>query len=466
MPIIRKENMNYKIKDLKSQLYNRSLPELHMKQLNTLLRWLFFAFVGSLLLNRHHIFFSISPKIYGNFSDLTAISLYIQDILAVVLGVVGLIKWASRSDFRPKNPYFTAFFAYTDAILLLFLILPRETSFSCYFSAKYLIYALILIGVSATFEGIQTKWLYLGVILMGVFESIVATAQFYLQKSIGLKFLGETALYLQQGIAKIDLATHKLIRPYGTFAHPNILSAFLIVACATAFSSLFKQDRKTFIFSAAALTFFTYANILTFSRSGIVAETLVCGVLLCLFYMKLKIEAKQIILGTGAMIIILIGSVLALKPYLLSRATISDSSTINRISYDKTGLEIFKKHWLIGVGPGNILQEVAKTGEYPESWQVQPPHNYFILVACETGIVGLFLFLLLIWMMLSTLYEKIGEGDSKSILNAVLFSVLIGYIFLMMFDHYFYDIEQGQLLLWTLIAIIIARIRAYNLVAE
>src|SRR5207237_1306628 len=67
-------------------------------------------------------------------------------------------------------------------------------------------------------------------LILGTFQSILAIIQFASQKSVGLYKLGELHLnVLDLGLAKLILNSHTYLRPYGTFPHPNPLSAFLLV---------------------------------------------------------------------------------------------------------------------------------------------------------------------------------------------------------------------------------------------
>ena len=65
---------------------------------------------------------------------------------------------------------------------------------------------------------------FLGAVL---FASVLGLFQFILQHSLGLKILGESVVSNSMvGVAKLQLFDFKLLRAYGTFAHPNIFSGF------------------------------------------------------------------------------------------------------------------------------------------------------------------------------------------------------------------------------------------------
>lgn len=59
------------------------------------------------------------------------------------------------------------------------------------------------------------------------------------------------------------------------------------------------------------------------------------------------------------------------------------------------GMEIGNEHPIVGVGAGNLRQEVKAryAAQYPEMEQIRMPHNQLISVYAGTGLVGLSVFL-------------------------------------------------------------------------
>ncbi|NRB48746.1 MAG: O-antigen ligase family protein [Saprospiraceae bacterium] len=70
-------------------------------------------------------------------------------------------------------------------------------------------------------------------------------------------------------------------------------------------------------------------------------------------------------------------------------------SDLWRIISLRMGMEIGNEHPLVGVGAGNLRQEVKAryAKDYPEIEQVRMPHNQFISVYAGTGLIGLAIFL-------------------------------------------------------------------------
>jgi hypothetical protein len=129
---------------------------------------------------------------------------------------------------------------------------------------------------------------------------------------------------------------------------------------------------------------------------------------------------------------------------------------------------IFKNHPILGIGNGQFVLEMQKY-IFPklQDWQFQPVHNVFLLILSELGLVGLGLFIWFLWKVFHVEHFKCHSGldpESNKILNQVqddkekktfFKSILLSFIFIMLFDHYLWDIQQGQILLWLTFGLIV-----------
>ena len=80
---------------------------------------------------------------------------------------------------------------------------------------------------------------------------------------------------------------------------------------------------------------------------------------------------------------------------------------------------------------------------------LQPVHNIFLLILSETGLIGLAGFLYLLGSKLQQLRLR---QKSEQVLNLKIFLIpLLTLLFLGLFDHYPFTIQQSLLLLFTLI---------------
>ena len=419
------------------------------------LKVLIFLLIFTLPFQKRHIFFDISPNLNGQFSEYLAISLYVSDLILIITIFFALFF---QNLYKKTNKYWVFALIALNILISVLFISPRgeNTTYYALKSLEWLTLAIFTLNVSR--EAGYRRVLAISLVVSGVFQSLIAFGQFLVQHSLGLRIFGEQVIgkYIS-GVAKIDLDGEKFIRAYGTFAHPNQLSAFLIVTCATAIYLFLQGSRsKQKVFYAISLVIMVLGNYLTFSRSGLLALYISLALILILLIKKTKLEYKKLLV---TIIITTILAITVLFPYLNARTNTAPTN-FNRTLYNKAGVEIFKAHPIFGVGIGNMIPEMSKQLDLKESWQIQPPHNFFLEVACETGIIGLILILILFTKVLKAGISRIRNQEGDELIYAIILtSAFCALIFLMFFDHYFYTLQQTQLLLWLLIGMILGLVK-------
>jgi len=385
----------------------------------------------------------------GNKSvDLLNTIIYPSDILLVLLSIISLVYLVKNVD--RALIYRNRFTLIILLILTIYFLAPRGT-YNLYYEIRLIEYILCFITFYHVEYHIFAKSLY----YLGIVESLIAIIQFHLKHSIGLHFFGEPLINAYtDGVAKIDMPNGlKVIRAYGTFNHPNSLSAFLLLAFAAGLFLVYKNSPKYFI----GLFFIFLGLITTFSRAAYLSLFIFIVIATILLFVKKTVETKKIIVYT-AIILVFFGCSLAVYgKYMSKRATIEDSSTYERIQYDEYGVSLFKNHWLVGSGIGNILYGVAKlVPKDSPDWVIQPPHNYFEIVSGETGIIGLIIFLLFLLKIFIDYAKALRDRGptQKQLELTILFSTFISILLMMQFDHYFYDVPLMALLFWSFLGII------------
>jgi len=291
---------------------------------------------------------------------------------------------------------------------------------------------------------------------------LLALVQFARQAPVGLFRFGEQHIGPRiLGIAKIVSGGTTYIRAYGTFPHPNPFSAFLIAGIFLVLYLLVTSASLKWRLTYCALLLLNILGLtVTFSRGAYLA--LAFGLIVFFGWL---IATKRLSTNYFALSTVLISiaiSFFLFKPFLLTRATFSDQSTIDRKFYDVTGVKMAIKNPVLGVGLGeSVLHMEQYSGQGLLPWNKQPPHNYFILTAAELGIPAA---LILLWIFLNHLWQLIRELKSEnnfelSTNHLALGTILICFLLLMLFDHYFYTLEQSRLLLWFVLALIAVEIK-------
>ncbi len=175
-----------------------------------------------------------------------------------------------------------------------------------------------------------------------------------------------------------------------------------------------------------------YILIILLSISGIVL-TLSRKVWLGLIFMVLFIslaKSKKIILGS--IIILIVGSLL-LPVFIVERMTsifsIADQESINsnihRINQWKETIEtVSEESILFGLGTGMA----GSTSLRSDSIKEILPHNMFLLIFAQLGLVGLLVFLTIYILMIKkavSLYFSIKDSFNKAIVFSLLTSLLV-----------------------------------------
>lgn len=388
--------------------------------------------------------------IHNSPSDFLTYQIYPADIFAIFLIIGAFIK-----NYCLGKPKITNFglLAFILLLEIVISVIPRGTFISAYNVLRF----IECIGLFIYFFHVELKhYIYSAFSFLGVIESIIGIIQFHLKHSIGLHFFGEPIMNVfTNGIAKIDLTNGlKVIRAYGTFSHPNSLAAFLLIAFAATSYLIFKDKRTIYYIN---LFLILIGVTVTFSRAAFVGLIIfILGTLITLLILKVR-SRKQLRYYVLAVFIGIIVAIASYGTYLGTRATITDGSTYARLQYDKEGVEIASEKPIFGGGLGSVIYKVSNfLPENAPSWMIQPPHNYFIIVLDETGIVGLILFLVLLIYILNLYLQNFRK--IKSVSNPteiiILFWLFLSLLAIMQFDHYFYDIPLMALLLWTILGII------------
>ncbi len=297
------------------------------------------------------------------------------------------------------------------------------------------------------------------IVVSGILQALIAIGQFVRQKSFGLSFLDESPLGPNiSGVAKIVVDGEKLIRPYGLTPHPNILAVFLLIAIFCALV-LFIQKNKDCrwggaVFCSLAIAILTFAFFITFSRAAIVIGLL--AIFGWLVYQFFKSGRQWYILNT----IVIFGICCLLItilfwPYLASRFDIESGLTNQsfnlRAFYNQVALNFIGRNPILGAGTGNFVWAFQNNFSLSETWMYQPAHNIYLLIAAETGLLGLLAFLAFLLLTIRSAWR--GRADFT--INCLLFIVFCLLLFGLV-DHFEWDLQQGQLMFWLFLGILAA----------
>lgn len=376
--------------------------------------------------------------------DYLSPTIYLTDILVLAI----LSPWILKKRLRRQNLKKIVFFLVVFGFLLLncFSAQNQGAAFYKYFK----IIEFTLLGIYIAKKKIKLSKITLPLSLAVIYSSLIAIGQFLKQASLNGIFywLGERNFDVAvPGIAKTVFQGRLLLRPYATFPHPNVLAGFILVSLiliiTTASSRIPRasvpedegagrrrrlamqayEDRHQHekgrgqiekILKWPTLALGLIAVILSFSRSAWLGGGL--AILLSIFF-------RPITVGI----------------FLFNPNFWQEEFFWQRMELNKAAFQMIKTKPLLGIGLNNFISQLPSFWSKPASlWSgLQPVHNIFLLVAAETGMIGFLIFTCFLFLT----FKKLFTVKNKRLLIALSAILLIGF-----FDHYWFTLQQSQLL--------------------
>jgi hypothetical protein len=373
--------------------------------------------------------------------------LYLSDISIGVLFLFSLISW-----FKQKTKTFSLLLSPLLVGVLAILFLSTVTAVNIpealYGDTKTLEFIFFGYYTYRFFQHHNFKPIpYIFSVSAGI-VSLLAIAQFVLQQSVGglFYFLGERTFTASTlGIATFHLQGHSVLRPYATFPHPNVLAFFLLFSLVIIGMGVIQETDNLIRLVMWSVCFISsIALLITFSR-----VTLLCFLFLfgyfCFTFVK---EEKKRIL----FILVFLVMILFCLPLLIGR--LFDIPLLYRDFFFRESLasiafSIIQKNLFFGVGINNFFFHELPFQKTISPIFLQPVHSIYLLIASETGIAGLFLF---VWFLVKTFLKDKKKRTSN--FKRIVFLLLISSLFIGLFDHFFLTLQQGQLMLSFLLGLV------------
>ncbi len=381
-------------------------------------------------------------SIMGIRIDYLSPTLYFTDVLILLLLIFWLKKHfqiAALKDQLVNNKDVGIYLSYISFLLFIIFSSP-EILRGLYFFLKFLELSFLAFYIAGNIrEKIHTQRIAVLLAIGVIFESLLALFQFAKQGSVGgvFYFLGERLFALgTAGIANASLDGELVLRPYGTFPHPNVLAGYLVVALTfIVFSFVNKEKPWLRMLFFTSFVIGTFALLFSMSRIAIVLWMAFLSIALLA-----RVRKKIHMIALALIVIGLFLGTYALFPnlvYRFSQTSLREESLQQRNELIHSAAIMIDERTKFGVGLGNFLPVLGAI-QKPLSFglYLQPVHNILLLVAAETGVVG---FIFFTGFLVATLM--------KSRKHLSLFLMILSVVVLGFFDHYFLTLQQGQLLL-------------------
>jgi len=287
----------------------------------------------------------------------------------------------------------------------------------------------------------------------GVLQGLLAIWQFWSQSVFSSKWLGLAVHSASDiGASVIQTADERWLRAYGSFGWPNSLGIYLAIVFVLGILLAQKYSKKFQPLFLVGQIIVMAGLIFSFSRASWLAT--VAGILFLLVIAIWK-KRKEIVISilknliAGILMLIIILSIL---PNLFiarvqSSGYLEQLSIAERVSqYDTVG-DIIADNFLMGVGPGMYTYYLAENFEIPAYGLYQPVHNVYLLALAEFGVIWFLIFIIGLAYLAIHLYKK-------NILFLPLIVVLFSFGF---FDHYLWTLFAGQVLLFSIFGLGLAK---------
>lgn len=316
-----------------------------------------------------------------------------------------------------------------------------------------------------------TRLIFLVLVTAALFQTAVAIVQYFHQAPLGLRLLGEVKE--SSGLFGIpngsrwtfDRLFHRVtdatcvIRASGTLPHPNVLGGFFVASILTTYALVMQGRKKEKLFFGLTLPFQIFAMSLSFSRAALFAWTL--GTVIWFALMLFKRRSVQFLAFMIALSVV-ITSALLYEQYFYRGGVINynqlakDSDTV-RIYHQKTAVQIIKENPLFGLGFSQFTERASSyfPPDVDPYVRLTGPHNIFLFLAAETGIISLAAFLLFVF----TLLWRAARAPI-TLETATLSSLFVAFLFISCCDFYPLLFQQGKLLFFSIAGLLAAHVCA------
>ena len=240
------------------------------------------------------------------------------------------------------------------------------------------------------------------------------------------------------------------MRIYSTLGNPNVLGEYILLVLPVAIGLMWtrKNPAVKIVYAVVSAIMFV-ALILTFSRGCWI------GLLIAAAIFVTFAAGKLWGLGLAALPIIPMVLPESIINRFMSIGNMDDSSTSYRVYIWMGTLAMMKDFWISGIGMG----KEAFTQVYPfysyNAIVAPHSHNLFLQIMVESGIVGIIVFLLVVFFFLRRMmvgYQIGGKGNGMSTMMTAISAGVCGFLMQGMFDNCFYN-YRVLLVFWCVLAL-------------
>lgn len=227
-----------------------------------------------------------------------------------------------------------------------------------------------------------------------------------------------------------------------TIGESNCTAYFLVCICLLSMLCFLRNRKKLDLFQ---LIVTSLAVLMSLCRGAIGCLVMMYAVTICFCTVKDRLKVIVLFLAAGAAVFIVKPDIL-INIYLRIFTDQSAASNTARQVFSQNALTHFKEHPLLGAGNGLLIGRLSRMNSY--SSDITNPHNQWVALLVETGIIGTGLFAVsqasylfhnfrhnrytkiacstfLIYLLAGFLFETLYTGDIRASLCFWLYWIII-----------------------------------------
>jgi len=252
-------------------------------------------------------------------------------------------------------------------------------------------------------------WVVVGLLLALMFQGLLGSYQGVTGQALGLYTLGEPT-----EVDRMVLDQTSAFRARGTVGHANGYAMYLVTALPFALAMIFTRVKNLWkVFAGIVLCAGTIGLIFSLSRGGWIGFAAIFTVVMIFAVRRFPNQRRKIALICILALILLLSLSFMGSDLIMARLSSNDhGAAVSRITMAHGALAIIKDHPLSGVGLNNysLFMPMYDWATYLEHKGPMVVHNVFLLIAAETGIIGLIAF---IWFLTGVL-KKAWSSAAKT----------------------------------------------------
>lgn len=307
------------------------------------------------------------------------------------------------------------------------------------------------------------------VLASSLIECAIAIPQYFMQHSLGLKWLGEPTLIARHYVGSnfpmsdgsvwiFDQFFHGIrenlfvIRAYGTLPHPNILGGIMVFGLLMTYY-LFGLGRKRGWLSAA-IVLQVFCLFITYSRSALYAAGLATSLWIVLTSWREKKIHSLFWVASGSFLLCLglLYPQLFERGGIISYNNLVQSSDALRLTVQDVGFAMMRAYPFLGVGFNNYML-VFKTFTLGQPLPATYIHNLYLHFGVEVGLFGVLAFLAFCFFVLKKGWNERQRPEIVTSLCIFIAILCIGLV-----DFYPLCVQQTRLIFFLIAGLIVAPI--------